>query len=343
MGKNKQKKAFRASGAQLFDEYYAVEYGERWGSLRSSLFSSPHFVRFCHEGFSDYFIGKASALVALLFSQSVIKSFILPKAICNKEVVATSCTPLNIADMCSAPGGKALVASSVIEKAFATKIANGATPVTSQKASKSTLDTQTPLSSPVLFTLNDSSSARAFRLKDNIRTSLPPCVSGLCRVTIGDGAKWCLKAGETFDATLLDAPCSSERHVITSDKHLSQWSPARVKSLAIEQFALLNSARLVTKSGGLILYSTCALATKENDGVVARLIDKSPDIKIVYENAQEVLTAVEESFSYCNFFSAEDKNNILRLQIEETAHGFMVLPDANDGSGPMYFSVLQKA
>lgn len=375
MGKNKRNGGQVNKGALAFDEYYKAEYGERWGSLRSALFVQPSFVRFFIEGGSEYFIGRASALVALLFSNHIVKSFLLSGAQ----------SKLNIADMCSAPGGKALVTIAATQKAlFGNKKskgekesktgavgATGAVSVTSEvsaisetsetnainkgslmgEGSATSVGLEGALShsfsktfdKAITYTLNDTSSSRAFRLKDNIHASLPPKLSENCRFTVGDGSRWCLKMGETFDALMLDAPCSSERHVITNDKYLSQWSASRVKSLAIEQFALLNSARLVVKSGGFIMYATCALAGKENDGVVARLLDKDPSIRLVFESEESALQEASESFSYCDFFCKEDKNAIAALRLEQTPYGFLVLPDENEGGGPMYFSLLQKA
>jgi 16S rRNA C967 or C1407 C5-methylase (RsmB/RsmF family) len=47
-----------------------------------------------------------------------------------------------------------------------------------------------------------------------------------------------------FDRILVDAPCSSERHLLQPDGHafLSDWKPQRSKRLGTEQRALLSSA-----------------------------------------------------------------------------------------------------
>ena len=70
----------------------------------------------------------------------------------------------------------------------------------------------------------------------------------------------------------LDVPCSSERHVFADEKYLDMWSPSRIKSLAIEQWALLSSAYRLLRNDGFLLYSTCALNPKENDLFIVSLM-----------------------------------------------------------------------
>ena len=45
----------------------------------------------------------------------------------------------------------------------------------------------------------------------------------------------------TFDKILLDAPCSSEKHVYNSKKYLGIWSQNRIKTLSHLQHLLINS------------------------------------------------------------------------------------------------------
>lgn len=72
-----------------------------------------------------------------------------------------------------------------------------------------------------------------------------------------------------FDKILLDAPCSSEKHVYNSKKHLRIWSPKRVTQLAHLQKLILSSLWPLLSPGGLLVYSTCALSPQENEEVVA--------------------------------------------------------------------------
>jgi 16S rRNA C967 or C1407 C5-methylase (RsmB/RsmF family) len=87
--------------------------------------------------------------------------------------------------------------------------------------------------------------------------------------------------------------------------------------LAKRQYGLLASALLAAKSGGLIVYSTCALSYEENDGVVERLLArKQGDVEVVFKNAPSPFA-------------------------EKTSCGWIHLPD-RCGFGPLYFSVLKK-
>ena len=44
--------------------------------------------------------------------------------------------------------------------------------------------------------------------------TLPPDLRQRVRLSRHDATRWCLHERDAFDAILLDAPCSSERHVI---------------------------------------------------------------------------------------------------------------------------------
>src|SRR3989338_2731858 len=80
----------------------------------------------------------------------------------------------------------------------------------------------------------------------------------------------------TFDKILLDAPCSSEKHVFNSKKHLKIWSPNRIKRLSELQLSLVESLLPLLRSGGTLIYSTCALTPEENEAVIAKVLEKHP-------------------------------------------------------------------
>ncbi len=206
-----------------------------------------------------------------------------------------------ILDMCAAPGGKTLVIGSLMEK-------------------------------DALLVSNERSFQRRQRLSQVCKDSLPESVASRIKLTSSDGARLCLNAGEVYDRILLDAPCSSERHVLNDRKHLLLWSSSRVKSLAMEQWALISSAYRLLSRGGYLVYSTCALSKSENDGIIKRLVKKFDDMKIVLDGE-----AMEFSDEYKKFLKTE-----IRFEPERTECGFHILPDRQNGAGPIWFSVLEK-
>lgn len=209
------------------------------------------------------------------------------------SVIAASALPLenahNILDMCAAPGGKSLIiASRMLEDAK--------------------------------LVCNERSADRRNRLVKNLDEQLPTsvreriCISGL------DGALICKKERDVYDAILLDAPCSSERHVFTSPQYLSQWTLGRIKNLSFIQWSLVSSAILLLKKDGYLVYSTCSLAPEENDLIVEKLLKKYPEIKVIDAN-----------------FSVD--NSII---LEKTKYGYHILPDKSNGAGPIYFTLVKK-
>ena len=212
----------------------------------------------------------------------------------SASIVAAQSLPLDeatdILDLCAAPGGKTLVLASRMNE-------------------------DARLSS------NERSPQRKHRLATVVEECLPPEIAERITVSCSDGSSWCTRQTECFDSILLDAPCSSERHVIADPKYLDVWSPARIKTVVMEQWALLSCAYRLLRSGGYLLYSTCALAPQENDGMIERLIKKFGQDSFVIEEVQ-----------------GND-----RVTLERTTYGNQILPDVSNGAGPIYFSLIKKS
>ena len=193
----------------------------------------------------------------------------------------------SILDACAAPGGKSLVLAS-------------------------------RMSGETKLLCNELSAERRRRLVKVLDEHLGEekrkqvTVSGFNAAELG-GRK---KEWNRFDAILLDAPCSSERHVIQSAKAYAEWTPSRPRSLALRQWSLLSAAFLLLKSSGSLVYATCALTPEENDGPVSRLLDKyAAEIELD-----------EPDFS----------------EGEKTEYGRIILPDISNGMGPMYVARFRK-
>ena len=190
----------------------------------------------------------------------------------------------SVLDMCAAPGGKALILAAAL-----------------QGTGK--------------LTVNDISPDRRRRLRQVMENHLREEWRENITFTGYDGSLWYRYEPSSYDKILLDAPCSSERHVLNSPEHLKKWSPGRIKSLAPRQFSLLCSALDSVRTGGLIVYSTCALASEENDMIIERLFKKRK-----------------------NRFTVEPP---LFDRGERTAYGCHILPD-KDKAGPIYYSRIRR-
>ena len=229
------------------------------------------------------------------------KSYFLDSA----SVLAALCLPLdgaeNILDLCAAPGGKTLVLAS-------------------------------RMPSDAKLSSNERSPERKHRLSVVVETCLPLSISERVQTSCSDGATWCTRQSECFDRILLDAPCSSERHVIADPKYLNTWSPSRIKTVATEQWALLSSAYRLLSPDGILLYSTCALCPEENDGMIERLYKKFNK-----EGDSFVLLEPQPDISEIAAFA-----EINLPGFEKTQYGYMIMPDKQKGAGPIYFSIIKK-
>ncbi|MDR0376621.1 MAG: 16S rRNA methyltransferase [Spirochaetaceae bacterium] len=192
-----------------------------------------------------------------------------------------------VLDACAAPGGKSLVIAS-------------------------------NMSGETRLLSNELSGERRRRLVKVLNEHLDAALRERVRVSGFDAAALAGKKPERgrFDAVLLDAPCSSEAHVLQNPTALAQWTRARPRFLAKRQWALLSAAFLLLRPGGSLVYVTCALSPDENDGVASRLREKYGDAVI-----PDALEFPEG---------------------EETAHGRLILPDRSDGIGPMYVARFKK-
>ena len=83
-----------------------------------------------------------------------------------------------------------------------------------------------------------------------------------------------------FDAIQCDAPCSGEgmfrRHPETRD----EWNAESPAGCAKRQGDILDSAAVMLRPGGRMVYSTCTLNTIENEGVVEDFLRRHPDFEL---------------------------------------------------------------
>ena len=119
---------------------------------------------------------------------------------------------------------------------------------------------------------NDSSKKRITALRANLQS----WGAMGAMVTNYPGEKLGLWFPETFDAVLLDAPCSGDTLREEKGRKKRDVSDAERSGLVQRQIALLTSAFYATQIGGEIVYSTCTMNPDENEGVMTAMLRDFP-------------------------------------------------------------------
>ncbi len=115
----------------------------------------------------------------------------------------------------------------------------------------------------------DSSESRLQRLSQNLeRTGLA------AELVRADVLKW--QAKQSFDAILLDAPCSATGTFRRHPEALYRARPAIIRESAELQARLLSRAAQWVKPGGTLIYSVCSLEPEEGEAIVAGFVDTHP-------------------------------------------------------------------
>ena len=224
---------------------------------------------------------------SIAYAEGLTKPYVLDRASALAALALKLPESGTILDSCAAPGGKSLVIASRMGKAAE-------------------------------LLSNELSAGRRRRLANVLDEHLDGETRRRVKVSGFDAARLGGRKTEwsRFASVLLDAPCSSERHVLRNEKALEVWTPARPRFLARRQWSLLSAAFLLLKPGGSLVYATCALSDEENDAVVSRLFTKY---------GEEVVRD-EPEFA----------------EGEKTRFGRLILPDVCQGMGPMYVAVFYK-
>lgn len=241
-------------------DYYREQYGERTDELFAQLskpaakialinpwLTSLQLKDILVQAVPEIILGHTFYQVPTDCAPRMIDGLMSHYFLDRSSVLAPLMLPLEpgmqVLDMCSAPGGKLLV--------MLARMIRGVT-----------------------FVANDVSPQRALRLKKVI-TDFVPQAHRLAHVslTIKDAHYFGLKQAGGFDAVLLDAPCSSEGHVIHQE-HLMKIFKGPQKGLPMRQYSLLAAALLALKPGRYAMYATCTINKPENEGVIQKLVTK---------------------------------------------------------------------
>ncbi len=270
------------------------------------------------EGFeryyADLFAGRWPALREALLASGKTVAFArgleAPYYLDPASVLAAECLEVEpsheVLDLCAAPGGKSLV--------LASRLRSPGAPAASGR-----------------LVCNERSSARRARLHRVLDTHLGRELRERVEVAGHDAARWALYEPKRYDRVLADVPCSSEQHVIQSQAALGEWSASRTRRLALGAYAIACAAVDSARPGGRVVYSTCALSPLENDGVIAKVLKRGKGSISVVEPGPVVGRA------------AANLPHLNGVPGGPTDSGWMILPDFDDGLGPIYIAILERA
>ncbi len=274
----------RKKGEEAFDAFYFNIYAGRWDQLKKTLLKPKEHIVYLNPYLKNnpHPIKMDSTYPAPQKIDDLMNYYFLDFASTLPVKALDIKNDDQVIDLCAAPGGKSLMIMG---------------------------------ENPKSLICNDLSHDRLQRLKKIMQDYLPEDIQKKITYTKRDASLWGTFEKEIYDKTLLDAPCSSERHFLQRPNELTDWSEGRTKRLAKLQFALLAAAIDITKSGGRIVYSTCSISPYENDEVIKKALKKRSGQFEIEKNL------FDES--------------------EATEFGQQVLPDKN-GHGPFYLSILRK-
>jgi 16S rRNA (cytosine967-C5)-methyltransferase len=123
------------------------------------------------------------------------------------------------------------------------------------------------------MTAVDSSKNRLARLKENLeRTHLD------AHLVQADALSW--KPGRSFDAILLDTPCSATGTFRRHPEVLYRARPPIIEASVDVQTRLLDRAADWLKPGGALVYSVCSLEPEEGERIVAAFLGRRLDFRI---------------------------------------------------------------
>lgn len=87
---------------------------------------------------------------------------------------------------------------------------------------------------------------------------------------------------ESYDAVLVDAPCSGLGVLGKSDLRY-RLKPGDIQELAAVQRQILAACAPYVKKGGVLVYSTCTVSRRENQEVVAWFLRENPEFSLSAE------------------------------------------------------------
>ncbi|MET1125016.1 MAG: NOL1/NOP2/sun family putative RNA methylase [Archaeoglobaceae archaeon] len=111
-----------------------------------------------------------------------------------------------------------------------------------------------------------------------LQSNLQRCGVLIATVTMKDG-RYFKRFANTFDAVLVDAPCSNVGMIRKNFRHARLWRLREVYALSRLQKELLYAAYVAAKPGATIVYSTCTTDPLENEEVIDYIL-KNAEVEV---------------------------------------------------------------
>lgn len=137
----------------------------------------------------------------------------------------------------------------------------------------------------------------------------------------------------SYDAVLVDAPCSTDRHMLHASRaELENWAVGRFRRDHERQVALLLQALRTVREGGVVLYATCSLSPQENDDVI-RSVRSQLDKWLL--KGRTGVEGIQIDFDVEKMVGANESathdSSVVRMPFgEATEFGWIILPDQPD-------------
>ena len=128
---------------------------------------------------------------------------------------------------------------------------------------------------------------------------------------VTDAAAFCPQWEQKMDVVLCDVPCSGYG-IIRKKPDIRYKDPDTMRELPQLQLEILSNQAKYVKPDGVLLYSTCTLVRRENEGVVEKFLKTNPDFYLESlnlpnnfpENTEGFLTLVPGEYDTDGFFIA---------------------------------------
>ncbi|MFA7636537.1 MAG: 16S rRNA (cytosine(967)-C(5))-methyltransferase RsmB [Monoglobales bacterium] len=108
----------------------------------------------------------------------------------------------------------------------------------------------------------------------------------IIRTLFGDAKEFRQEFSEKADRVLVDAPCSGLGILRRKPEIKYTKTENDIIELAELQKKTMNNAAKYVKKGGVLVYSTCTISDRENDGVTKEFLSKNKDFTLAKEPLQ---------------------------------------------------------